>query len=200
MRQLMRMVAMMIREKRGWTSTWMATRRTGEKGDRNHIESSAENLKMSFPLLITMKVWNIRIFSLYPIKSFNSPFYFGSRGRCLREGWRWGRWGTRRPAWCRHVSHVRHVTVVTAPDGERHAPLQLGVRRRPVLLLVVIIARLNTTTLISSRSRGELATKFREIFPKYLETARNFVGSFIGEQSCWSQEGGYMLSRGVTLR
>ena len=56
MRQLMRMVAMMMREKRGWTSTWMATRRTGEKGDRNHIESSAENLKMSFPLLITMKV------------------------------------------------------------------------------------------------------------------------------------------------
>lgn len=56
MRQLMRMVAMMMRENRGWTSTWMATRRTGEKGDRNHIESSAENLKMSFPLLITMKV------------------------------------------------------------------------------------------------------------------------------------------------
>ena len=56
MRQLMRMVAMMIRENRGWTSTWMATRRTGEKGDRNHIESSAENLKMSFPLLMTMKV------------------------------------------------------------------------------------------------------------------------------------------------
>ena len=106
MRQLMRMVAMMMRENRGWTSTWMATRRTGEKGDRNHIESSAENLKMSFPLLITMKVWNIRIFSLYPMKSFSSPFYFGSRGRCLREGWRWGRWGTRRPAWCRHVSHV----------------------------------------------------------------------------------------------
>ena len=56
MRQLMRMVAMMMRENRGWTSTWMATRRTGEKGDRNHIESSAENLKMSFPLLMTMKV------------------------------------------------------------------------------------------------------------------------------------------------
>ena len=56
MRQLMRMVAMIMRENRGWTSTWMATRRTGEKGDRNHIESSAENLKMSFPLLITMKV------------------------------------------------------------------------------------------------------------------------------------------------
>ena len=56
MRQLMRMVAMMMRENRGCTSTWMATRRTGEKGDRNHIESSAENLKMSFPLLITMKV------------------------------------------------------------------------------------------------------------------------------------------------
>ena len=46
----------MMREKRGWTNTWMATLRTGEKGERNHMESSAENLKISFPLLITMKV------------------------------------------------------------------------------------------------------------------------------------------------
>ena len=53
----------------------MATRRTGEKGDRNHIESSAENLKMSFPLLITMKVWNIRIFSLYPMISFSGHLF-----------------------------------------------------------------------------------------------------------------------------
>ena len=35
----------------------MATLRTGEKGERNHIESSAEKRKMSLPLLITMKVF-----------------------------------------------------------------------------------------------------------------------------------------------
>ena len=54
--QLRRMVRMMMREKSGWTRIWMATRRTGEKGDRNHMESSAENRKMSLPLLITMNV------------------------------------------------------------------------------------------------------------------------------------------------
>ena len=55
-RQLRRMVTMMMREKRGWTRTCIATLRTGEKGERNHMESSAEKRKMSFPLLITMKV------------------------------------------------------------------------------------------------------------------------------------------------
>ena len=29
---------------------------TGEKGERNHMESSAEYRKISFPLLITIKV------------------------------------------------------------------------------------------------------------------------------------------------
>ena len=57
MMQLRRMVTMMMREKRGWTSTWMATLRTGENGERNHMESSAEKRKMSLPLLITTKVW-----------------------------------------------------------------------------------------------------------------------------------------------
>ena len=56
MMQLRRMVTMMMREKRGWTSTWMATLRTGENGERNHMESSAEKRKMSLPLLITTKV------------------------------------------------------------------------------------------------------------------------------------------------
>ena len=56
MMQLRRMVTMMMREKRGWTRTWMATLLTGEKGERNHIESSAEKRKMSLPLLITTKV------------------------------------------------------------------------------------------------------------------------------------------------
>ena len=55
--QLRRMVTMMMREKRGWTRTWMATRRTGEKGLRNHMESSAEKRKISLPLLMTTKVW-----------------------------------------------------------------------------------------------------------------------------------------------
>ena len=56
-RQLMRMVAMMMRENKGWTNTWMATRRTGENGDRNHMESSAEKRKISLPLLMTIKVF-----------------------------------------------------------------------------------------------------------------------------------------------
>ena len=59
--QLRRMVTMMMREKRGWTRTWMATRRTGEKGLRNHIESSAEKRKISFPLLMTTKVWELEV-------------------------------------------------------------------------------------------------------------------------------------------
>ena len=42
MTQLRRMVTMMMSEKRGWTMMWMATRLTGLKGDRNHMESSAE--------------------------------------------------------------------------------------------------------------------------------------------------------------
>lgn len=50
-----------MREKRGWTRTWMATLRTGEKGERNHIESSAEKRKMSLPLLITTKVWKYEL-------------------------------------------------------------------------------------------------------------------------------------------
>jgi hypothetical protein len=33
-RQLRRMVKMMVNEKRGWTRMWMATRRTGLNGDR----------------------------------------------------------------------------------------------------------------------------------------------------------------------
>ena len=63
MMQLRRMVTMMMREKRGWTRTWMATLLTGEKGERNHIESSAEKRKMSLPLLITTKVWKKKKFN-----------------------------------------------------------------------------------------------------------------------------------------
>ena len=56
MKQLRRMVVMMMREKSGWTRMWMATRRTGLNGESTHRASSALNRKMSLPLLMTMKV------------------------------------------------------------------------------------------------------------------------------------------------
>ena len=58
MKQLSRMVVMMMSEKSGWTRMWMATRRTGENGEITQSASSALKRKMSLPLLITMKVWN----------------------------------------------------------------------------------------------------------------------------------------------
>jgi len=36
---------------------WMATRRTGLNGDKAQMADSAENRKMSFPLLMTINVW-----------------------------------------------------------------------------------------------------------------------------------------------
>ncbi len=56
MMQLSRMVAMMMSEKSGCTRMWMATLRTGLKGDSAHTASSAEKRKMSLPLLMTMNV------------------------------------------------------------------------------------------------------------------------------------------------
>ena len=49
MRQLRRMVAIIMIEKRAWTCMWMATLRTGLKGDKKPIAFVAENRKMSFP-------------------------------------------------------------------------------------------------------------------------------------------------------
>ena len=57
MRQFKRMVKMMVREKSGCTRMWMATLRTGLKGDKAQMALSAENLKISRPLLMTMNVW-----------------------------------------------------------------------------------------------------------------------------------------------
>ena len=56
-RQLRRIVKMIVNEKRGWTRMWMATRRTGLNGDKAQMADSAENRKMSFPLLMTINVW-----------------------------------------------------------------------------------------------------------------------------------------------
>ena len=53
---------------------------------------------------------------------------------------------------------------VTVPDGERHAPLQLRVRRRPVLLLVVIVARLHQHTSLAG-VRGGAANEISRHFP-----------------------------------
>ena len=60
MKQLSRMVVMMMREKSGCTRMWMATRRTGLKGDSTHSASAAEKRKMSFPFEMTMNVCNDR--------------------------------------------------------------------------------------------------------------------------------------------
>ncbi len=56
MKQLSRMVVMMMSEKSGCTRMWMATLRTGENGEITQRASVAEKRKMSFPLLTTMKV------------------------------------------------------------------------------------------------------------------------------------------------
>ena len=44
-RQFKRIVRIIMSENIGWTKMWMATRRTGLNGDKNHIASEAENLK-----------------------------------------------------------------------------------------------------------------------------------------------------------
>lgn len=55
--QLTNIVVMMKREKSEWTSMYMATRRIGLNGSSIHIASVAENLYISFPLLMTTKVY-----------------------------------------------------------------------------------------------------------------------------------------------
>ena len=57
-RQFNKIVVMMIIENSGWTSMWIATRRTGLKGDKNHKAFVAEKRNISFPLLMTTNVWN----------------------------------------------------------------------------------------------------------------------------------------------
>ena len=54
---------------------------------------------------------------------------------------------------------------VTAPDGERHAPLQLRVRRRPVLLLVVIVARLHQHTSLAGAGASGAGNEISRHFP-----------------------------------
>ena len=44
-KQFKRMVVIMMSENMGWTRMWIATRRTGLKGDKNQSASVAENLK-----------------------------------------------------------------------------------------------------------------------------------------------------------
>ncbi len=56
MKQLSRMVVMIMSEKSGCTSMWMATRRTGLNGDSTQRASDAEKRKMSLPLEMTMNV------------------------------------------------------------------------------------------------------------------------------------------------
>ena len=46
------MVVMIIRENKGWTKIWIATRRTGLKGDKNQRASVPENLKVKNILLV----------------------------------------------------------------------------------------------------------------------------------------------------
>ena len=93
------------------------------------------------------------------------------------------------------------MTVLTAPDGERHAPLQLGVRRRPVLLLVVIIARLHTTTQISRGGRGagnEILRNLPNIWRRpEISLAALVVSSHAGHRKAGTC---LVVSRGVTLR
>ena len=60
-RQFNKIVVMMIIENSGWTSMWIATRRTGLKGDKNHKAFVAEKRNISFPLLMTTNVWKINI-------------------------------------------------------------------------------------------------------------------------------------------
>ena len=59
-RQFSKIVVMMIIENSGWTSMWIATRRTGLKGDKNHKAFVAEKRNISFPLLMTTNVWNTK--------------------------------------------------------------------------------------------------------------------------------------------
>ena len=59
-RQFNKIVVMMIIENSGWTSMWIATRRTGLKGDKNHKAFVAEKRNISFPLLMTTNVWKIK--------------------------------------------------------------------------------------------------------------------------------------------
>ena len=60
MKQLSKMVVMIMSEKSGCTRMWMATRRTGLKGESTQRASAAENRKMSFPFEMTMNVCNDR--------------------------------------------------------------------------------------------------------------------------------------------
>ena len=60
MKQLSKMVVMIMSEKSGCTRMWMATRRTGLKGESTHRASAAENRKMSLPFEMTMNVCNDR--------------------------------------------------------------------------------------------------------------------------------------------
>ena len=71
-RQFSKIVVMMIIENSGWTSMWIATRRTGLKGDKNHKAFVAEKRNISFPLLMTTNVWKMKKIQLiiqYPSKS-----------------------------------------------------------------------------------------------------------------------------------
>lgn len=54
--QLVKIVVMMKSENSGWTSIYIATRRNGLNGSSIHNASVAENLNMSFPLLMTTNV------------------------------------------------------------------------------------------------------------------------------------------------
>ena len=56
----------------GWTKMWMATRRTGLNGDKNHIASEAENLKRRQKYSIQIHGNFMRHFNL---KYFHPQFY-----------------------------------------------------------------------------------------------------------------------------
>lgn len=54
--QLVKIVVIINKEKRGCTKTYIATRRIGLNGFKSHNASVAEKRKISFPLLTTTNV------------------------------------------------------------------------------------------------------------------------------------------------